>query len=404
MPRTTKPLNNTEVSKAKSKDKDYKLADGQGLYLLVKSTGIKLWRFNYVKPVTNKRTDISLGIYPEVTLADARRKKEEYRSLLTKGIDPLIHRQEIAQNEMQKNTLLSVAEQWKEKYKEEVEPLTLEKNWLRLNKHIFAKIGQYPISDINPRLLVETLKPLDLQGINDTLHRLIRLVNKILNHAVNIGLIEFNYCEKVGQAFRKVQQKNNPTISPDELPALLQKIFFSNLNFKTKMLIQWQLLTMVRPAEAVSVEWSEIDFDKKCWNIPAEKMKKTHKGQFAHVVPLSTQALQLLDKMKLITGSSRFFFPNNNQSKFNQSMSKETANKALNTLGYQNILTAHGLRSIARTYLSSQGVSYEIAETCLAHAVGSSTSRVYNNYDYFKERISAMQLWSDYIEKCTPKI
>ncbi|XHN42578.1 Prophage integrase IntA [Lonepinella sp. MS14434] len=127
MPRTTKPLNATEISKAKTKDKDYKLADGQGLYLLVKSTGIKLWRFNYVKPVTNKRTDISLGIYPEVTLADARRKKEEYRTLLAQGIDPLIHRQESEQKEMQQNTLFSVAEQWKEKYKEEVEPLTLEK-------------------------------------------------------------------------------------------------------------------------------------------------------------------------------------------------------------------------------------------------------------------------------------
>lgn len=401
MARVTKPLTNTEVDKAKPKEKDYSLTDGYGLFLLVLATGVKSWKFNYYRPISNKRTKISIGTYPEITLAQARTIRDEYRALLAKGIDPQIHRQEkeLAQRQDLSNTFYKVAESWRLKRQNDVEPLTMEKNWQRLEKYLFAKLGHYPISNISPFVLVETLKPLSAAGKSDTLHRLIRLANQILNYAVNTGLLQFNYCEKVGEAFSKKPKQNNPAIHPSELPEFLQILNNSNRDLTTKILIQWELLTMVRPAEAVSVEWSEIDWNERLWHIPAEKMKKTKKGANPHTVPLSTQALAILHKMRNISGNSKFVFAH--YSKPNQPMNKETANKAINKMGYAGRQTAHGLRAVARTFLAENGVSYEVAEACLAHATGSEVSLVYNRTTYLEQRKPVMQLWGDYVEQCS---
>ena len=403
MARDTKPLKNTEVDNAKPKDKDYSLMDGQGLFLRVKTNGKKFWLFNYYKPLTSppKRTNLSIGSYPEISIAKARNMRNEYRALLAQGIDPQVHRkeQELAQLQNLSNTFYKVAENWRLKYQTEVEPLTMEKNWLRLEKHLFPKLGNYPVSSITPLLLVEALKPLSIAGKSDTLHRLIRLANQILNYAVNTGLLQFNYCEKVREAFSKKPKQNNPAIHPSELPEFLQILNNSNHDLTTKILIQWELLTMVRPAEAVSVEWSEIDWNERLWHIPAEKMKKTKKGANSHTVPLSTQALAILHKMRNISGNSKFVFAH--YSKPNQPMSKETANKAINKMGYAGRQTAHGLRAVARTWLAENNVPYEVAEACLAHAVGSEVSLVYNRSTYLEQRKPVMQLWGDYIEQCS---
>lgn len=299
MARITKPLTNTEVDRSKGKDKDYTLTDGKGLYLLVKPSGSKLWRSNYYKPFTEpkKRALLSIGKYPDISLAQARKVRDEYLALLAQNIDPQLYRQQIALEEQQKlsNTFYSVAEKWKNKRALEVEPLTMEKNWLRLEKHLFNKLGNIPISAITPTLLIDSVKHLDKEGKSDTLHRVLRLSNSILNFAVNTGVLPFNYCEKVGEAYHKKAKVNNPTIRPEELSQFFTALAQSKTDFITKYLIQWQLLTMVRPAEAVSVEWVEIDWNEKLWHIPAEKMKKTKKGANCHIVPLSTQALRFYE-------------------------------------------------------------------------------------------------------------
>ncbi|QGM80721.1 tyrosine-type recombinase/integrase [Otariodibacter oris] len=401
MPKQTKPLTNTEVDKAKPKEKDYSLVDGQGLFLRVKTNGSKYWLFNYIKPITKKRTNMGIGIYPDVTLAQARAKRQEYRSLLAQGIDPQIHQKEkeIEHLQNQSNTLYKIAENWKKVRSAGIEALTMEKNWARLEKHLFSRIGDYPVTSITPVILIEALKPLAEEGKSDTLHRIIRLTNQILNYAVNIGVMQFNYCEKVNQAFSKKPKQKNPAIHPKELPEFLTTLNNSNRDMITKILIQWELLTMVRPAEAVSIEWSEIDWKQSLWNIPAEKMKKTKKGANPHTVPLSTQAIAILQKMKVISGNKKFVFPH--YSKPNQSMSKETANSAIRKMGYAGKQTAHGLRAIARTYLAEQGVSYEVAEACLAHAVGSEVSLAYMRSTYLEQRKPVMQMWGDYVEQCS---
>lgn len=298
MARVTKPLTNTEVERARPRDKAYTLSDGQGLYLLVQPGGSKLWRFNYYQPFSQPRKRVLLGIgkYPDVSLAHARKIRGEFLVLLAQNIDPQAYRKQQNAEECERylNTLRKVAERWREKKSAEVLPKTMEKNWARLENHLFSKLGDLPISEITPKLVIDALIPLKIRGVGDTLQRVIRLMNEVLNFAVNSGLIEFNKCVNVSSSFSTYSGKNNPTIRPEALGEFLADLYESNSDRLVKLLIKWQLLTMVRPREAVNAEWCEIDFEKKLWSIPADKMKGRKRG---HVVPLSSQAIKVLDEI-----------------------------------------------------------------------------------------------------------
>ncbi|MBR0573388.1 MULTISPECIES: tyrosine-type recombinase/integrase [Pasteurellaceae] len=401
MPKIVKPLTNTEVNNAKPKEKPYRLNDGKGLYLLVNPNKSKLWRFNYSRPFNKKRNDLSLGKYPAVTLLQARALRDEYLSLLAQRIDPQLYRQKLENDALssQENTFIKIAEKWKKKKAPEVKEQTMLKNWQRLENHLFPKLAYYPITEITPQLVIQTLEPLQARGVGDTLHRTARLLNEIMDFAVNCGILEFNKCINVGNSFTRQPITNNPTIRPEELPTFLSKLTYSNVSSMTKILIKWQLLTMVRPKEAVTVEWCEIDFYKKLWTIPAEKMKG---GKKPHTVPLSTQALSQLEKMKEITGHQQFVFT----SIINkiQPMSSQTANRSISLMGYKGHLTAHGLRALADTYLSEQLLNHEVIEACLSHGIKNSVRKAYNRSDYLEQRKPVMQLWGDFVENCSPRL
>ncbi|OBW95196.1 integrase arm-type DNA-binding domain-containing protein [Gallibacterium salpingitidis] len=398
MPKVTKPLTNTEIERAKPKDKPYTLTDGNGLFLLVQSTGFKSWRFNYIRPSTDKRVKISLGTYPEISLAQARSKREEYRSLLAQGIDPQIKKEQEEQAITSKieNSFLSVAEKWREKKVLEIEELTFKKNWRRLETYVFPFFKDIPVVEILPNLVINTLEPLNKQGKGDTLKRIIRLINEILNYAVNYGLLPFNPCSNVNAVFNFGKNKNNPTIRPEELPELLYKIQNSKLTLYTRCLIKFQLLTLARPIEASSAEWSEIDFDKSLWTIPAKRMK-TRK---VHIVPLSNQALKVLEVMKEFTINEPYVFQS--FKKPNKPMSSQTVNKSLVNLGYKGRLTGHGLRAIGSTYLNEYEpmIPPDVIEACLSHGIKDQVRRAYNRSDYLEQRKPVMQLWGDYCEEC----
>lgn len=403
MARITKPLTNTEVERAKGREKEYTLSDGQGLYLLIKPNGSKLWRFNYYKLFTipKKRALLGLGKYPDISLQQARKIRDEYLALLAQNIDPQTHRQEQETEETfrRKNTLRLIAEKWREKKSLEVQARTMEKNWARLENHLFDKLGDTPISAITPQIVIKALEPLKERGVGDTLHRVIRLLNEVLNFAVNMGVIEFNKCVNVSASFAIPTTENTPTIRPERLPEFMADLNNGNNSSQVKMLIKWQLLTMVRAKEAVSAEWAEIDFDKKTWTIPAEKMKG---GKRSHIVPLSRQAITLLERIKRITGESRFVFQS--EAKPQQAMNPQTANSAIKKLAggkYKGILKGHGLRSIASTYLNEQLINYDVIEACLSHIIADQTRKAYNRSDYLEQRVEVMQLWADYVEQCS---
>lgn len=402
MAKVTVELNNTQIKNAKPAEKDYKLMDGKGLFLLVKKSGSKLWRFRYKRPYTNKQTDLGLGGYPEITLQQARKKRDEYLSLLAQNIDPQQHKELSERLEQQRitNTFRSVAENWKAKKEDTIKPLTLKKYWGIVESYLMPKLADYPISEVTPLLAKSALEIPYKQGKAEMFRKSVKLLNAILDHAVySLFLISTNPCSKISTAFEPLKRGKNPAIKPEELPEFFDKMENSDTDLLTKYLIQWQLLTMVRPNEAVTAEWAEIDFDKKLWTIPAEKMKQTKASDDKpHLVPLSKQALSLLERIKRLDKRSPFIFPSV-RSKAGY-LNRETANNAIrDNMGYRGKQTAHGLRKIASTYLHEQGVMPDVIEMCLAHTI-KGIRGVYNEAEYLPHRQKALQQWGDFVAKC----
>lgn len=401
MAKIIKPLTAAEVKNAKPEDSP--LRDGGGLLLDITTTS-KRWRFDYRKPFSGKRTDIRIGSYPSMSLQEARAKRDEYRALLEKNIDPREHlkKLELAAISEELNTFQKVAERWRDNFKStQVESKTMHEDWRRLVNHIFPKLAQTPISSVNSRLLVEILQPVAKKGHTSVIEKALRTVVSIMDYAENAGLIEIHNCQKAKKSFHITEAENNPSIHPDELPEFIQDVLSwvkeRKIKEKTFYLIGWSLLTAVRPAEAVSAEWSEIDWDKKLWHIPKEKMKGRRGKKREHIVPLSREALLLLDALKKASCGRFIFYSSQNP---NQPMHSESVNRVLVRNGYQNRLTSHGIRSIVRTYLAKQKIEFNTAESVLAHTIKDRLERTYNRLDYLDERIPVMQQWADYVTLC----
>lgn len=390
----TKPLTNTEVKQAKPKEKVYKLSDGKGLQLRVRPNGNKSWLLDYVKPHTKKRSSLGLGSYPEVSLAEARKLRAQYREVLAKGLDPKETKNELArqQQETYANIFQQVAKNWFSIKKEEIKPDTAKDLWRSLELHILPKLGTYPIKKITAPLVIDALKPIAAKGTLETVKRLSQRLNEIMTFAVNTGLIHANPLTGIRAAFQKPTKKNMPTLTPSELPQFLNDLKYASIKLVTRCLIEWQLHTMVRPSEAAGAKWSEIDFDNKLWTIPAERMKKNRE----HVVPLTEQVLQILNRVKPISGHREHLFPADRAPK--NHVNEQTANAAIKRMGYQGKLVAHGLRAIASTTLNEQGFDPDIIEAALAHVDKNEVRRAYNRADYLERRRVMMSWWSRFIE------
>lgn len=290
MARTTKPLNDKQIKSAKLKveggtPKEYNLSDGQGLALRVLTNGTKQWLFNYEKPYSKARTNISFGSYPEVTLEQARQKRLEARTLLSQGIDPKEHRDQLkkAQEEAHSQTLENVAMRWFEAKKSKVTSAYAEDIWRSLTLHVFPQLGKLPIHKITAPKVIEVLTPIAAKGNLETIKRLCQRINEVMVHALNVGLITSNPLGGIHNGFRKPTKNNQPTLTPAELPDLMRALNQASIKRVTRCLIEWQLHTMVRPSEAAGARWSEIDMERGLWTIPAERMKRKR----THIVPLS---------------------------------------------------------------------------------------------------------------------
>ncbi|EGM8846408.1 integrase domain-containing protein, partial [Escherichia coli] len=374
MARTTRPLSNTEVLRAKALDKDLTLHDGDGLFLIVKTNGKKLWRFRYQRPTTKKRTMIGIGAFPAISLADARRLRANYLALLANGLDPQVQAELIEeQQQIAIDSIFStVAFNWFQLKSKSVTPDYAKDIWRSLEKDIFPAIGELPVQQIKARTLVEALEPIKARGALETVRRLIQRINEIMIYAVNTGLLDANPASGVGMAFEKPKKQNMRTLRPEELPELMRSLAMSNLSVPTRCLIEWQLLTLVRPSEASGARWAELDLDAKLWVIPSERMKAKRE----HIVPLSPQALDILMVMKPISGHRTYIFPSRNDPQ--KAMNSQTANAALKRIGYGQKLVAHGLRSIASTAMNEAGFNSDVIETALSHVDKDEVRRAYN--------------------------
>lgn len=389
MARITRPLTNNEILKAKPREKDFTLHDGDGLFLLIKTTGKKLWRFRYQRPNSASRTNLSLGAYPALTLAAARQTRDQHLSLLAQDIDPQQQQEMFSeQRQIELDSVFStVAANWFQLKSKSVTPDYAKDIWRSLDKDVFPAIGEIPIQEIKARTIIEALEPIKARGALETVRRLVQRINEIMIYAVNTGLLDANPASGVGMAFERPKKQNMPTLRPEELPKLMRSLVMSNLSVPTRCLIELQLLTLVRPSEASGARWREIDLDAKLWTIPAERMKAKRE----HIVPLSPQALDILDVMKPISAHREHIFPSRNDPK--QAMNSQTANAALKRLGYGGKLVAHGLRSIASTALNEHGFNADLIEAALAHSDKNEVRRAYNRSTYIEQRKELMNWW-----------
>lgn len=394
MPRTTKPLNDTEVKNAKPKDKEYNLSDGRGLSLRVKPSGSKLWIFNYTRPYIDKRANISFGQYPAVSLSDARKEREFARELLAKNLDPKeIRDQELLRQKMaHSNTFKHVAAEWFEIKKTSVTPDYAEDIWRSLEIHIFPTLGSLPLHKVLAPNTIKAIKPVSAKGSLETVKRLCQRLNEIMTYAVNTGLLDANPLAGISKAFQTPIKQHLPALKPNELPELMQTLAIASIKRTTRCLIEWQLHTMTRPSEAAKTQWGEIDFKKGLWNIPAERMKKKRD----HSIPLTNQTLALLEVMRPISGDSNYVFTGDRDR--NKPINEQSANVALKRMGFGGRTVAHGLRSLASTTLNEQGFDSDIIESALAHIDANEVRSAYNRAEYLERRRTMMKWWSEHIE------
>ncbi|PLY35314.1 integrase [Pectobacterium carotovorum] len=396
MARQTRPLTNTEVKAAKADDKPVVLYDGDGLELLIKPTSnAKLWRFRYYKPTTKKRAMMAFGAYPTVSLADARRMRDATRQLLANGIDPLANREnERLRDEMTKgNTFQKVSADWYEVKKSQ--PLaenTIKDIWRSLEKYVFPFIGTLPITQLTARHFITALEPIQASGKLETVKRVSQRINEVMDYAVNSGLIPANPAAKIRKAFQTPVKTHMPTIRPEALPGLMKTLSVASIELQTRLLIEWQLLTVTRPAEAAETRWSEINLTDNTWTIPTDRMKMRR----PHLVPLSSQALNIIEKIRDITGNYPIMFPGRNDSR--KTMSEASINQVFKRIGYTGKVTCHGFRHTMSTILHEQGYNTAWIETQLAHVDKNSIRGTYNHAQYLDGRREMLQWYADYME------
>ncbi|MGO3619548.1 integrase domain-containing protein [Pseudomonas helleri] len=391
----TTRLSDRQLKAVKPKDKDYVLTDGDGLQLRVRVNRSMQWNFNYRHPVTKNRINMALGSYPEVSLAQARKKAVEARELLAQGIDPKAQRNELQEAKRAKtqHTFEIVATAWFELKKDSVTPAYAEDIWRSLTLHVFPEMRTTPLSEVTAPMVIKLLRPIEAKGSLETVKRLSQRLNEIMTYGVNSGMIFANPLSGIRAVFKKPKKENMPALAPDELPELMMEIANASIKRTTRCLIEWQLHTMTRPAEAATTRWADIDFEKRIWTIPPERMKKRR----PHSIPLTEHALALLETLKPHSGHREYVFPSDRNPRTHAN--SQTSNMALKRMGFQDRLVSHGMRAMASTILNEHGWDPELIEVALAHVDKDEVRSAYNRAAYIERRRPMMVWWSEFIEK-----
>jgi len=387
-------LSDTKIRGVKPSEKQIKLFDGGGLFLLVTTAGGKLWRLKY--RFEGKEKLISLGTYPEISLADARDRRDKARVQLAHGIDPGAVRKAQKQAETEETeTFEVVAREWYTKFIKDWSEGHAATIMRRMDVDIFPWIGNRPIAEIKAPELLTVLRRVEKRGALEAAHRIRTVTGQVFRYAVATGRAERDPSSDLKGALPQPEKKNHAAITdPKEVAPLLRAIDGYQGHFIVKCALRLAPLFFVRPGELRHAEWAEIDLSEAVWSIPAHKMKTKQ----AHIVPLSKQAMEILAKLKELTGASKYVFPSGRS--FARPMSENTINAALRYMGYdKDTMTGHGFRAMARTILDEVlQVRPDWIEHQLAHAVRDPNGRAYNRTAHLEERRKMMQKWADYLD------
>ena len=371
-----------------------KLADGGGLYLWVHADGRKYWRLRYY--MAGKEKTLSLGVYPKVSLKDARAKRDTERKRLNDNLDPSAERraEKMRVKIAAENSFEAVAREWFGKQLHTWVPGHTADVKRRLEKNVFPFIGRRPIAQIDAPELLEAVRKIEARGSYDLAHRVLQVCGQVFRYGVATGRCVRDIVPDLRGALTPHRAKHQAAVKPEELPDLLHAIAgYDQLGDKqTRLALQLLALTFVRTNELIGAEWPEFDLEAGIWVVPAARMKmKTE-----HVVPLSRQAIAILEELRAISGGSRFVFPGRHRAR---PISNNTMLFALYRLGYKGKMTGHGFRAVASTVLNETGFRSDVIERQLAHCERDEVRGAYNRAQYLPERKQMMQHWADYLDK-----
>ena len=388
-------LTDTRVKTAKPQLKLYKLTDERGLHLSVYPSGSKLWQLRY--RFDGKEKTASLGKYPETTLAEAREKREQMRKQVANEVDPVQAQRVVKQSKKlaQDNSFEAVARTWFGSWKAARSPRHAEYVIRRLEADVFPAIGLRPVSEIQAPELVAMMKAIEKRGALDIAKRCYQMTGQVFRYAIAHGFAQRNPASDVkpGDVLASRRKENYARIDAKELPDLLRKIEGYQGTPVTRLAIKLLALTFVRTGELIGARWDEFDLQTSQWRIPAERMKM----RTLHIVPLSSQAVQILQILHGVTGQSALLFPG--QRDHAKPISNNTILKALERMGYKGRMTGHGFRGLASTVLHEQGFDHAHIELQLAHQERNAISAAYNHATYLKQRSAMLQWWADYLDK-----
>lgn len=385
------PLSDVAVRNAKAREKTYRIADAKGMYLEVTPAGGKYWRLKYRFDGKEKR--IAFGVYPDVSLAQARERCGEARKHLANGVDPGVLKK--VGKAATENSFEAVAREWHVKFSPGWVAHHAEKLIRRLEREVFPWLGARPIGEINAPELLAVLRRIEARGALDTVHRVHQNCGKIFRYAVATGRAQRDPSGDLRGAIPPAQEHHHPTITePKRVGELLRAIAGYSGSYITRGALQLAPLVFVRPGELRKAEWSEFDLDEAEWRIPAHKMKM----KAVHIVPLSAQAELILRELHTLTGAGRYVFTGARGN--DRHMSENTVNAGLRRLGYAvGDMTGHGFRSMASTLLNEQGWNRDAIERQLAHGERDDIRAAYNYAEHLPERRKMMQAWADYLDK-----
>ena len=374
-----------------------KLPDSEGLYLWVYVDGRKYWRLRYW--IGGKEKGISLGVYPRISLKDARTRRNKERAMLDSNLDPSAERraEKVRRKIAVANSFEAVAKEWHGKQARKWVTSHSEDVLRRLEVNLFPKLGRRPISEITAPELLEALQSIEQRGSHDLAHRVLQVAGQVFRYAIATSRRDADPSRDLRGALTAHVKRNQPAVRPEQLPDLLRAIagYDKQGDRQTQLAIELLALTFVRTNELINSEWPEFDVDAALWTIPAVRMKAKRE----HLVPLSTQAVAILKQLKALSAGSRFVLPGRNRDK---PISNNTMLFALYRLGYKGRMTGHGFRAVASTILNEKGAVWKIRsdviEAQLAHRDGNDVRGAYNRAEYLPERTEMMQRWSDHLD------
>ncbi|HBU6578527.1 tyrosine-type recombinase/integrase [Klebsiella michiganensis] len=399
-------LTDIKVRSAKPQEKEYTLVDGDGMFLLIHPNGSKYWRFRF--RFGGKQHLMAFGVYPETSLADARQKREEARKLVAAGVDPREHKRAVKEEQAKEViTFESVARDWhasNQKWSESHSARVLKS----LEDNLFDAIGKRNIADLKTQDLLKPLKAVEMSGRLEVAARLQQRTTSIMRFAVQSGLIDYNPAQEIAGAIATAKRQHRAALELNRIPELLHRIDTYTGRPLTRLAVELTLLVFIRSSELRFARWSEVDFDTAMWTIPGERepledVKHSHRGskmRTPHLVPLSHQALAILEKIKSLSGNRELIFVGDHDPR--KPMSENTVNKALRVMGYDTKVEVcgHGFRTMACSSLIESGLwSRDAVERQMSHQERNSVRAAYiHKAEHLGERRLMVQWWADYLD------